>query len=511
MATPTFTLLNHQLLTTADANTGWFDLTTADPDIKVEGTNAMSGIFRADGEQAYYDAGSAPVSAAGKTFRGWILTNNLPYMGSMAVDPYKLLAYDGSVTALKNLFGSDTYPGGWFNIVWAMADFTTLTLANGRRWGVEAGHATAARNVVNSWMDVMRYLDGYSMVGGTSGDKVRLVNIAAVDKVSAYGVLSAYEGVYYATGTIQFGTGATAHHFEMDSQVLVFIEKPVAAGLYKLVGVGAGTNVVIKSSVIRSTGLTDTTRFGIDFDDANLAALTFTDNLVARASTVAFKAGQTCTGNTYDNCGQVNPGVGTDGADMRNSIVKGYEGTAGTAALVWANSGNPSGRLDGMAFTKGTAATHAIELGINSPTSVTLVGIDFVGYNAANGQNDSTFYVARTTGTVTINLSGCTGNLSYRSAGATVSLVNSTTLELTGLKNPTEVRVYNAGTTTEIAGAENVTTGTFSTGIDAAAYPSVDIAIVSLGYQNLRLLSINMATDRSIPIQQQLDRQYLNP
>lgn len=85
-------------------------------------------------------------------------------------------------------------------------------------------------------------------------------------------------------------------------------------------------------------------------------------------------------------------------------------------------------------------------------------------------------------------------------------------IELTGLQNPTEVRVYDAGTTTEIAGTEDVTTGTFQASVDVSAYSSVDISILSLGYQNTRLLGVAVdAAGVSIPVQQQVDRQYLNP
>lgn len=84
-------------------------------------------------------------------------------------------------------------------------------------------------------------------------------------------------------------------------------------------------------------------------------------------------------------------------------------------------------------------------------------------------------------------------------------------LTLTGLKNPTEVRVFDAGTTTEIAGVENVTSGTYTSSLDAGTYPLVDISILSLGYQNIRLLGIDISGgDLTIPIQQQLDRQYQN-
>lgn len=89
--------------------------------------------------------------------------------------------------------------------------------------------------------------------------------------------------------------------------------------------------------------------------------------------------------------------------------------------------------------------------------------------------------------------------------------LNTNTLELTGLTNPTEIRVFHAGSTTEISGQETVTTGTFTTTIDPGSHPSVDIAIISLGYQNTRLLGISMAGgDVSIPVQQNIDRQYRN-
>lgn len=86
------------------------------------------------------------------------------------------------------------------------------------------------------------------------------------------------------------------------------------------------------------------------------------------------------------------------------------------------------------------------------------------------------------------------------------------TIELTGLKNPSEIRIYEAGTTNEILGAENITTGTYSGQVDVGEYPTVDISVLSLGYQNLRYLGVSVpAGGVSIPVVQQLDRQYFNP
>lgn len=112
--------------------------------------------------------------------------------------------------------------------------------------------------------------------------------------------------------------------------------------------------------------------------------------------------------------------------------------------------------------------------------------------------------------TVAVGMSGWSSL--YFAATLSVEPKSTPTLSLTGLKNPTEIRVFNAGTTTQVAGEENVTSGTFSWVYDPEAVPSVDIAILSLGYQNTRLLNVALGyTDITIPVQQQLDRQYLNP
>lgn len=83
-------------------------------------------------------------------------------------------------------------------------------------------------------------------------------------------------------------------------------------------------------------------------------------------------------------------------------------------------------------------------------------------------------------------------------------------LTLTNLKDPSEVRVFAAGTTSLIAGAENVVSGSFTAKIDSTTYPTVDIAVLSLGYQNIRLLSQVLGDGLSIPISQIVDRQYFN-
>ena len=145
---------------------------------------------------------------------------------------------------------------------------------------------------------------------------------------------------------------------------------------------------------------------------------------------------------------------------------------------------------------------HAITTSLATGT-ISFNGNNFSGYTT--GANAAINFTA-TSGTVTVNYSG--GNLpTFQTAGVSVTFQASSSLTLTGLQPNTEVRIYDAGTTTEVAGVENSgTSEVFSISVS-----SVDIVIHALGFIYQRLEGVSTASDRSIPIQQQEDRQFLNP
>ena len=333
---------------------------------------------------------------------------------------YELLMNDGSTTEYQTMFGSDTYAGGWFNMVFDCDLFTTLTLANVQRWGIRVQHTASAKNLDNVWIDYIRYLDGIYVTGGTSGDEIDLDGIAIQDAdfTNGYGIMLNYEGVFIGYGQLQIGNGATTTYFEMDGDVLVFSDQPVATNFYEISGNGTGADIVFNDAVIQSAGVSDNTRFVFDMSSTDIT-LSCTNSVFFRGSTITFASGQTVIGNTFNDCGQITHA----GADMDGCTVKNYEGTANTSALIYDVNADPDGEMDGMTFIKGTAATHAIEFGTTSPLTMTLRDCIFTSYNASDSQNDSTFHFKRTTDTVTLNLIGCTGNFSYRSDGATVNIV----------------------------------------------------------------------------------------
>lgn len=110
-------------------------------------------------------------------------------------------------------------------------------------------------------------------------------------------------------------------------------------------------------------------------------------------------------------------------------------------------------------------------------------------------------------GSGTLNWTNSNGANADRSSG-NVTFLNPSQLTLNNLDNPTEVRVYEAGTQNEVAGQESVTTGTFSNTISV---PTIDIRLLSLSQEILKFSSVDMSNDTTIDVQQFIDRQYDNP
>jgi hypothetical protein len=107
-----------------------------------------------------------------------------------------------------------------------------------------------------------------------------------------------------------------------------------------------------------------------------------------------------------------------------------------------------------------------------------------------------------TTGVITL-ANGALFVGSRTDANGTVTV---TTLNLTGLKVNTEVRIFEAGTTTELGGVENSGTS-FAINISES---SVDLVLMSLGYIYQRIESVDTSANLTLPIQQIIDRNYSN-
>jgi len=307
---------------------------------------------------------------------------------------------------------------------------------------------------VDSSGDSTTSTSGLFIYGGGSSTQGNFSEVVADDESIAadkgFGLIREYTaGIYGAQGRFKFGTTDVVSdaYFDDENFNLIFENRDVNDDKFAIFVFGNSTDTNdfrLRNGSISSAGPGVT----IDMSSSDIDVLDI-DNVIFKdlVKTISFPtdsasythAVENCT---FDNCGKITPGTidfdnniivnsaSTDQAieiaydiTALNMIISGYEGTADTGALNWNVNADPDGNIDGSSFTKGTAATHAIEFSDVIPSEITLRNIDFSGYNAADNQNDSALYFADTTGTIIVNLVGCSGTIKYKSAGATIILV----------------------------------------------------------------------------------------
>ena len=475
----TLTLTDRRsILTQADSTTDWtgggFGVTTSD---FAESTGAVAGSLAATTGQTYYTMPTGSIDLSTTLVYVYSFNNALQDAWDASPPPQGLLLGDGTdrisfdmAGANRRVFNHLDGPTAWQCLVLDGAQASAMNTAGNTYVvaGSFAGLNLAAITQVgcsfdtnskalgggyNVAVDIIRYgNNGIRLTAGTTGARGTFSEIAVADRSTAD---QTAHGVFRALASIAFGVqapltfgdsgNATACYFQDSGKVVVFENRNIANGKYYFNVEGHATPVnlfILTSCTLTTAG----PNVSVDMSNANIDTLTLTAcQFIALANTITFAStgasGHNVTGCTFDGCGQIDAGAVTftnnvvsnstatsgalvaGGGDMDGTTITGYEGTADTSALIYNETGDPDGELDNMNITKGTASTHAIEFGTSSPTTMTLRGIDFSGYNATDAQNDSTLHILRTTATVTINLIGCTGNISFKTAGATVVLV----------------------------------------------------------------------------------------
>lgn len=483
--------------------------------MKKEGLNSVQCLLRNDLATAYYDngGGGSAIDLTGEHVRAWFNFASLGNLDTEANNGIEFFMFDGTNTAYWVILGSDTYNGGWFNTVIdcdSTPDSGSYDKTSVQRWGFRFNRTTAPRNVDNTWIDYIRYGDGYHADGGTSGDRVTLDDIAAADLTNGYGILEKFEGVFFCYGRIQINHTFETTYFEMNGEVLVFADKEVSATLYELATLGP-TYGDIQNSVFKKAGTVN--RFDLSLNGLSSASpkSVFNNNLVQGAGAIDLSAlDLEATGNTFDDCGQITPSTSA-GADLTNNIIK---NCYVASALLWNGTTDPQGKIDGCQFiSAGTG--HAIELGTSCPSTITLVNITAEGYASSNGSTGNEVIYNNSGKAITINLTGGGSGVSvmtYRNGtGASTTVQASFTLTLTGVPSNVQVTIVNSSTRTEL---QNST----STGADITythgGGETVDILFMGLDYDpNVSdIFSLTLpSSDSSIPISMIDDLNYENP
>jgi hypothetical protein len=243
--------------------------------------------------------------------------------------------------------------------------------------------------------------------------------VSTLDSVAnRYGLLTQREtgGAFENSGLLLFGTATNACRFEDSNKVInLRAHDHVTTNFHTWEVRNAASVVNFTNLSVKALGTVSRGRW-VSTDNATLnwSNCSFTDMGV-----FGFLSNATVSA-TFRRCDAVTNAGGV----LNGSVFDDTHVSANASALIYDVATDPDGKLDNTSYIKGTTDTHAIEFGTNVPSSMTLRGCTFSGYGAADNANNSTFHFKDTAGTITLNLVGCSGNVSYRTDGATIIIVN---------------------------------------------------------------------------------------
>ncbi|MHA2069341.1 MAG: hypothetical protein ACXABY_33695 [Candidatus Thorarchaeota archaeon] len=393
--------------------------------------------------------------------------------------------------------GSNTYSGGWKVAVidlsltsstntFPIGGFTSLN-----NIGVGFNQASAVGGGdPNCYIDSIISFEKVT-IGGTTNEL--FLELLAADEAGGWGLVEERSGVYYCKALFELNNAG----INSTDEVVVF-ENPTywkdglpptfdsclltsKLGISTTASAGGdfGTKLTSTSGSSGITTLGDGLRYTLNLsNDYDAYGCTFSGS-----SNPQFGVSKEVLSTTFNDC----LSVSGSSATFRSCN---FIGSTDTGAYDLTSSSD----IQSCNFISNSNAIETPSAGTFSLTDVVFTS------NTVDINNTSL-------GSVTINASG-TSNPTTTTGLTTI--VNSKQLTLTNLQNPSEVRVYQTGTPplTELAGQEDVITGSYSTNIDAATYPNVTVTVVNNeGYQNVYFDSVSMSTDREIFVSQPLDRQ----
>jgi hypothetical protein len=475
---------NRIVLNESDATTGWVStdgptvFTTGPTPIEAGGClglQASSSI-----QNAYVTITSDDYSAGGSLF---VWMTNRAAFDTTVNGGFGVQVGDGTNRIAYHVGGSDGTgfrheigPVNWANFQIDLANKPTNFTAIA---GAEANLNEAAITQVgvyfetiaksvggadNCFWDIIRFADngvGVEIYGGTSGVPEGWEQVTVEDRnegtLRAHGIIRKVgAGAYSIQGNISSGdaTGTNDTYINSVGETFLWEDRLQSTNnYYRFNAVGNGTGVTDLN--FDGCVWTCPTSGSIDVSDANVDAFDVRTSVITGFDQGILTGGvnNIWSGNTFISCGQLE----TTGSSLLNSTFIDYTGLANTSQLYWNTTTNPNGLIDGSEFTMPTTLTHAIEFPTSMTNqSITIKDCIFNNYNVANDLNDSTFNVLATTGTLTINIIGGSGSVSYRTAGATVIIVqNPVTTLITVRDVATGSPIENARVKLEVSDGVN--------------------------------------------------------
>lgn len=435
-----------------------------------------------------------------------------------------------SAYALYDDNGKDTYPvkGGFViraidpNISGYRTSTTGSPDFTAADYFAIAGDFTATSKSENLVLSAVDAGDGLTLIGGdgASTDAVwkDFADFDAGTLANRYGYFTALEGIeglYGVFGMMVIGS-ATETDFTDSGVTTVFLDGYFAAGWSGVTVDLSNANSVFSNTnhTYDSRGNTTTTDTRATYTVTGTSGTgTETNPTFKSFASINLTSAMRFDGGTISDSGQID----ANGADLRTVVVK---SSTASAALLYDINADPDGELDDMVF-ESSGTGHAIELGSNCPSTITLRGHTYTGYAGTDGSTGNETIYNNSGKAITINVVGGGDTPTIRNgtgASTTVSASRTLTINLvdadgTAITDACEVTVVRDSDTTVLYNVENVTTGTtnytYSTDAGTVVYINV------LNVADFEAKTVNNYTlptaDTTLTIQLDDERFYNNP
>lgn len=372
--------------------------------------------------------------------------------------------------------GADTYPyGGWVNYA---VDPTKNALAVQQQgtpnttyqavgMGVDCPISTPQKG--NSFtMDIIRYGRGQLLItGGTTPDPAATFEGASIvndnETTGRWGLFQDQGGSYLWKGLLQLGDAGTVVNFEDANRVINVEDTEFCDSDFNRIEIRNASSTVDWTGIsISALGTVGRGNLQV-VDNATVAMTncTFTD-----MGFFQFNGGanpNTLVGNTFRRCFAVTQG----GASITGGL---FEDANDSAAILITDTAGAGLANVSTTFNRTNTTTHAIKVTDTITTDVTRTWDNILeGYPAGttgpvagpSGVDSAALEVNVSTGnTLTLNVAAGSTVPSVQNLGlGTVDVVAAVTVRITGLEDSSEIRIFEAGTTTPVAGAESVVGG----------------------------------------------------
>ena len=538
--------VNLTLITPAESatDTNWTTIgggaAAFETDYYIQGTQSYTKRISNNTRQVYNTSATVNFDAAGNSGSHvyvWLYATGRAVVNTVGNGGFGVFMSDGGSTNYRVYYtdGSDvSLSTGWRCFVADPQQTANITNGGGGTTNAVGGFGgqlstVAAASGRNFAVDVIRHGTGLSISRGESTNAAGFSTVTLEnDNVNnQYGVFSASDtgGVLQGELTIGVDDASTDTYFEeSNSTILVPNKNPLSptnvntSSTFTGVNVVGGATTCILSNISFFTADSHDKGYFYANDGTNDPLLVDLDGCTFQEwGETRMSSNTEISNTTWISCEAITLNSGT----LDNCTVE--TGVGGTYVFA---AGTPNNISNTSFIGGGTGGGHGFE--VTSGGSYSFVGNNFTGFGGDTTDDAAVHINGGATGiAVTFNITGggtggpdqgftfkLTPDVDTGGGISTVNFVSAVTVNINGLPvvptgNATEIRVFDSGTTTEIAGigTENHRTSTYSFSLSTGT--NFDVRLLNLDYVPAFVSGITANTDpTNIPVDLKLDRVY---